>query len=92
MPFTQDRVVRGVPRNIQPRRDTRDAQVVHDERPERPGQAAAGDLRAWLGYSDQIVSPVPFTRVALVAPHPDQQRRGTAPERLVGKIAGLRTA
>ena len=89
MTFVKDRVVRGMPRHPQPRRDPRHRKVIDDEGTQRPRQSTAGEFRPRLCRRAQIVSPVAVAGVATVAADTDKKSRGPAAERFMRETARL---
>lgn len=79
----QDRVVGGVPGDVEPLGDPGNSEVLHDERFECPPQPAARELRPWLGRAGGVLAPHVSAAGAAVATHRDLKDGGSPPQRLV---------
>jgi hypothetical protein len=79
----EDRVVRGVPRHRERFGDPGDGEVLHHDRLQRPPQRLPRQLRPGFGDLAGVLSPHMPTAGAAITAQPDQQPRGSPPERLV---------
>ena len=81
--FREDGGVRGTPGHPETCGDAGDGEVVDDDAPQRPLQAAAGDLRTRRRCPRHVLPPRAPAVSAPVPAHPHQQGRRPVPERLV---------
>src|SRR5699024_8116727 len=78
-------VVGGVPRDAESLGNPCDAQVADDETLQCPGQATAGELRAWLRCERGVLTPHVKAAAAPVAADRDLQRRRSPPKWFVSQ-------
>lgn len=90
--LSEDRTVRGMPRDSETGRGPRDGEVVDDDRFQRPPDAATRQLRSRVRCSCEVLTPRPAAMRTAIASHPDQERRGPMPERLVRETSRGRPA
>jgi len=83
--FGQDRAVGGVPGDGEGLGDAGDAQVLHDQRLQRPAKRPTGQLRAGLGRLAGVLAPHVTAPRAPIAAHRDLKDRRAPPERLVSE-------
>ena len=86
----QDRVIGGVPGHSQSLGQPGDSQVLGHQGHQRPPHRCTRQLRPPVRRRSGVLAPHPPARLTAEATHPDQQRGGPPPERLMRQLPGHR--